>query len=446
MKYILSCIVLLLGGSLMAQSFPAIDSNYLPEVKSVVLHPINVVTSYPIVDLNRNRLKLAFDDMSGTYSEYTYSFYHCDKNWNYSTEIQEFDYRRGFVEEEIFNFSMSNGTDLPYTHYELELPNSNMGWLISGNYILVVYKMDGNKKIAFTRRFSVVDPILDISVDLQRTVNQALSRTHHELDFYAEFKDFAIRNPFKEVSAQIYQNGVWKQGYTNINPINVSLNKLSFNYQNQILFPALKEFRHFDIRNINFRTERVFEIYSRQDTVNVVLDTDRPRKTSYFTYYDINGKFVLQNMDGIRNYAKYDVEDEDMKAVLEEDEAIMNKRIELRSEYVNVHFSLNMPRIHNKDVYVVGGFNNWKLDDDSRMKYYEEDEVYFNKLLLKQGYYEYIYITKDRRTGKIDWTAIEGSRYETINEYLIYIFYRPFGTLYDQLIGMYTFESNTFSR
>jgi hypothetical protein len=320
-----------------------------------------------------------------------------------------------------------------------------MGWLISGNYILIVYKIDGDKEVAFTRRFSVVNPILDVRAEQQRTVNQSISRSHHEIDFYAEFEDFTIRNPYKEVSAQIYQNGVWKLGYTNISPINVLPNTLSFNYQNQITFPALKEFRYFDIRNINFRTERVFEIYSENDTVNVVLDTDRPRKTSYFTYFDINGKFVLQNMDGIRTYVEYDGENQEMENILEKDEEIMNKRLELMSEYVNVHFSLNMSRLPGKEVYIVGAFNNWKLNEESRMEYYQSDEVYFNKLLLKQGYYEYMYVVKDIVTGEIDWTAIEGSRFETVNDYLIYVYYRPFGTLYDQLVGMFTFESSQFN-
>ena len=112
MKYFLTCLSIVFGLSIYAQDFPAIDSIYLPEVKSVTLHPQNVVTGYPIVDLNRNRLKLTFDDLTGTFAEYSYSFYHCDRNWQYSKEIQEFDFRRGFVEEEIFDFSMSNGTAL----------------------------------------------------------------------------------------------------------------------------------------------------------------------------------------------------------------------------------------------------------------------------------------------------------------------------------------------
>ncbi len=446
MKFLAICLIFIFTFPLQAQEFETIDSIYLPEVSSVTLHPQNVVTAYPIVDLNRNRLKLAFDDLTGVFAEYTYSFHHCNRNWELSREIQDFDFRRGFVEEEIFNFSMSNGTDVPYTHFELELPNNNMGWLISGNYILVVYKIEGEKKIAFTRRFSVVDPKINISAELQRPIDQSLARSHHEIDFYAEFEDFTIRNPYKEVNAQIYQNGIWKLGYSNINPQTVTLNTLSFNYQNQIVFPALKEFRHFDIRNIEFRTERVFEIYKEKDTINVILDTDRPRKNTYFTYFDINGKFVLQNMDGIRSRIEYDGENEQMRKILEKDESIMNRRIELMSEYVNVHFSLNMEKLKTEDVYIIGAFNNWKMDDESKMSYDEKDGVYFNKLLLKQGYYEYIYVSKERRSGEINWTTIEGSRYETINEYLIYIFYRPFGTLYDQLIGMKTFESTAYNQ
>jgi hypothetical protein len=434
-------IFFLAGMSLQAQNFPAVDSIYLDEIKSLAIYPRNIITGYPIVDLNRNQLKIEFDDITGQFAQYTYSFFHCDKDWNYSTEIQDFDFRNGFVEEEIFDYFVSNGTDVPYHHYELVLPNNKMSWRLSGNYILVVYKDDGDKRIAFTRRIFVVDPILDINIRVQRPVNQSISRTHHEIDFFATYEDFTVRNPFKEVSAQIYQNGIWENGYREIPPINVSLNTISFDYQNQIVFPAWKEFRYFDVRNIQFRTERVFEIYRSLDTIHVVLKTDRPRGDNYFTYFDINGKFVLQNMDAASNYVDHSTEDENIAQVLAEDEMIMDQRIDLLSEYVNVHFSLNRQQFPDKEVFIVGAFNNWKLDDNSKMDYAPEDQVYYKELLLKQGYYEYMYVTKDIATGEISWTDIEGSRFETINDYLIFIYYRPFGTFYDQLIGMFTYES-----
>jgi hypothetical protein len=422
---------------------PAIDSTYRDEIASIAFHPTSVVTGYPIVDLGRGQFTLKFDDLDGEFNKYRYSFYHCNQYWEYSTQIREFDYRRGFVEEDIFDFELSLGTDVPYAHFTLKLPNRDNEFLISGNYLLVVYKyIDGERYPAFTRRFMVVDNRLDIRVDQVPPRRARFSRTHHELDIYAGFDDFSIRNPFKEVNAYVYQNGIWSRGYTQIAPQTVQRNEISFRYPTQIIFPAIKEFRYFDIRNLNFRTERVFNIYRKTDTIDVILETDRPRGDSYFTYFDINGRYVFQNMDGIRRVAISAAEEDEIGQILNDEENQMNRRIELMSQYANVHFTLDRDEIPGKDIYVVGAFNDYKLDEDSRLNYDEQEKIYFKTLLLKQGYFEYLYVTRDRITGEVDWTEIEGSRFETINDYLIFIYYRPFGTFYDQLIGMKTFQSD----
>jgi hypothetical protein len=146
-------------------------------------------------------------------------------------------------------------------------------------------------------------------------------------------------------------------------------------------------------------------------------------------------------MDGIRRVAITSAEEEEIGLILNEEEDQMNRRIELMSQYVNVHFSLDRAEIPGKDVYIVGGFNDYKLDENSLLRYDENENVYYKTLLMKQGYFEYLYVTRDRITGEVDWTEIEGSRFETINDYLVFIYYRPFGTFYDQLIGMTTFRS-----
>jgi len=432
-----------LGSPVEVPDLPAIDSVYLDEVRSIAFHPTNVVTGYPVVDLDRGQLTLKFDDLDGDFSKYRYSFYHCNQEWEYSTQIREFDYRRGFVEEDIFDFELSLGTDVSYAHFMLQLPNAENKFLISGNYVLFVYKyVNGERFPAFSRRFMVVDNQVDIRVEQIIPRRGSLSRTHHELNIYAGFDDFSLRNPFKEVTAYIFQNGIWSRGYTHIFPQSIQRNEISFRYPGQVVFPAIKEFRYFDIRNLNFRTERVFDIYRATDTIDVILQTDRPRGDSYFTYFDINGRYVYQNMDGIRRVAITSAEEEEMSMILNNEENQMNRRIELMSQYVNVHFSLNRAEIPGKDVYVVGGFNDYKLDENSLLKYDEKEKIYFKKLLLKQGYFEYLYVTRDRLTGEVDWTEIEGSRFETINDYLVYVYYRPFGTFYDQLIGMKTFRAD----
>jgi hypothetical protein len=61
--------------------------------------------------------------------------------------------------------------------------------------------------------------------------------------------------------------------------------------------------------------------------------------------------------------------------------------------------------------------------------------VYETNAFLKQGYYNYSYVLKDRgNAGKI--TALEGNYWETENSYTILIYYKSFTDRSDQLIGV----------
>ena len=59
---------------------------------------------------------------------------------------------------------------------------------------------------------------------------------------------------------------------------------------------------------------------------------------------------------------------------------------------------------------------------------------YFNSLFLKQGVYDYTYVWVDK-TGKPDINALEGSYFETENDYQILVYYRPSGSRWEELVG-----------
>jgi hypothetical protein len=111
-----------------------------------------------------------------------------------------------------------------------------------------------------------------------------------------------------------------------------------------------------------------------------------------------------------------------------------NRHIE--SDYVYVHFNLNLPLAYpGTQIYVAGGFNDWRHDKSSRMISYGQNGIYTLTLLLKQGLYDYCYMQKDEETGIISETGIEGSFYETENNYAIFIYFHDHFKRYDRLIG-----------
>lgn len=73
------------------------------------------------------------------------------------------------------------------------------------------------------------------------------------------------------------------------------------------------------------------------------------------------------------------------------------------------------------------------------MDFNEETGVYEKTLFLKQGFYNYSYITlPDKKQPGTTFTFdnTEGNYWGTENEYTVLVYYRPFGARADELIGM----------
>lgn len=63
---------------------------------------------------------------------------------------------------------------------------------------------------------------------------------------------------------------------------------------------------------------------------------------------------------------------------------------------------------------------------------------------LKQGFYNYKYVIK-KEDQTLDLNAIGGNFHFTENNYLILVYYRNFGDLYDSIIGIGNANSRTIS-
>jgi len=71
------------------------------------------------------------------------------------------------------------------------------------------------------------------------------------------------------------------------------------------------------------------------------------------------------------------------------------------------------------------------------MQYDYIEKAYKASPYLKQGYYNYQYIFLPDGEKEGDALTIEGSHFETQNNYYIFVYHRPQGTVYDQLICLY---------
>ena len=129
---------------------------------------------------------------------------------------------------------------------------------------------------------------------------------------------------------------------------------------------------------------------------------------AYVATNDLNGQFVIDNYE--------------------------TNRGETESDYVRVSFFLKSDSLDNKKVYVNGAFNNWLLDEKNLMHYVPENQAYEVYVQLKQGIYNYNYLTVDSKGNRSE-SDFENTHSQTENAYEIFVYHRPIGSRADALVG-----------
>lgn len=404
---------------------PYIDTVYVDYLKSVKLWSDNV---YPIVPLDEGVLYFTFDDMDGDVRDYYYSIVHCDKDWEPSN-LNEQEYLDGFPDERIETFQFSYKTEQSYTNYSLTLPNDRMSWRLSGNYLLKIHEDTADGKIlVITRRFVVYENILLIAPTMQRPSIVSKLHSHQELDFTVkEGKNLKVFNPMLELKATVLQNGRWDNAVFNVPPKFERNESLVFDHQDMVIFEAGNEFRSLDLRNLRLASFNIADIRLTDKTFYVDLRVDKPQSgRAHISALDLNGNFFIRNNEQPDN--------------------------NISANYAEVLFKLETPyRYLDKDIYLFGGFTDWQLKPEYKLVYNEALNLYVGKATLKQGFYDYAYVTLQRPSNtKKSKTAplpnfedLEGNRQETINTYTILIYYTPLGTRHHRVVGFLSFSSNS---
>ncbi|HET8962995.1 MAG TPA: DUF5103 domain-containing protein [Chitinophagales bacterium] len=384
---------------------------YKKEIKTIQLRDPNFELSKPAIGLNSGEvLELSFDDLSYELQNYSYTFIHCNANWEPSS-LMSSEFIDGFADNSINNYRYSANTLQKYIHYSTTFPTNSTRFTKSGNYILKVYQNSDPDDLVLTRRFMIYDNKVNITGNISAASIIADRNYSQEIDFTINHVGYEINNPYGDLKIFILQNDHWNGAKSDLKPVYVKDQELVFDYDQENVFPGGNEFRNFDIKSIRYHSEHIAAV--RTDTLvnHVYLFADEKRAfKQYSSQQDINGNFVIKTDEGSNN--------------------------ETDADYCFVSFFLkNDGNLPEGDLYVFGAFNGWQCTPENRMKFNPERMGYEGLLQLKQGYYNYEYVFMNDKQ-KADETVIEGSHAVTENDYTILVYHRFPGTFYDQLIAV----------
>lgn len=368
-------------------------------------HPI------PLIKLGgTDRLTLSFDELSTDNDYYQYTLIHCDAYWRPSN-LKPLEYLSGNNFEYINDFSYSQNTYQKYVHYSVNVPGTEMKPKYSGNYLLKVYRNFDEKDIIITRKLFILDAKAGFEVDIHPATLAGKRFSSQEIDMKIKVEDYQVVNPYQDLKLVISQNNRWDNAIGGIPPQFIVGNEYTYNYEKENVFDGINEFRFCDFRSLRFFSQNVQRKHF-DSLYHLELKTEEKRGSKrYYQYIDFNGKQVIANKDG-QNDGSTD------------------------GDYVWVYFSMeSTAQLRTGDVYVYGALSDWRAQDKFKMTYNDTTKKYELKVLLKQGYYSYLFATKNSTTGVMETIETEGNYMETENDYYIYYYCRNQLLDYDELIG-----------
>jgi hypothetical protein len=386
---------------------------YRDNIRTVLLYKLGFELSPPIIQLNTaEKLVFTFDDLDGGYKQYKYTLIHCDADWNKS-QLQQMEYLDGFNEDYIQDYKSSFNTTVPYVNYMLVFPTDYLKIRKSGNYILKVYlDNDKDENVVITKRFMVYDPKITIEGHVGNSIDLSLRDTHQQLNFKVITGGYELTDAYSNLHVVVMQNGRWDNIVKNIQPRSIVGSVYDFTLLDRLAFPAGNEFRYFDMKTLKYNTDRMQSLQYTENGYQVYLMQDMPRTSgNYYSEEDINGRKLISANDTRDSYTEGD--------------------------YAWVYFSLSYKAPSPEgNIYVFGALSDWQFNPSNLMVYNFNKKAYECKMLLKQGYYNYVYAFLPNRSQVGDLTFLEGSFWQTENEYTIYVYHRQQGDSFDQLVGV----------
>lgn len=376
-------------------------------IKTIQLRPIYNTKQFTAIVKLGEVLTLSFDDLEADNKEYQYKVIHMTHDWKPSN-LTSNQYIDGFDENQIINMINSFNTLQPYTHYTVNIPNENTTITKSGNYLITI--LDENYEPVFSRRCVFYEDITTVGVAVFRSRETKSNNEKQTVQFLVNHQNLHINNANQEINIALFQNHNWNTVRYNIQPNFIKPQQLVYNHTMTTNFWAGNEFLNFDSKHLRSTSLNISKT-ERKDIYHSYLYTDQERVDKIYTYNpDINGQFVVRTLEA--NDSNYE------------------------ADYSMVHFSLATDKIYqNKEIFIYGAFNNYQLSDENKMKYDVVSQVYQAQIKLKQGFYNYSYATVDKK-NKINLNEVDGSFYQTENEYTVIVYYKPFGEVYDRVIGV----------
>jgi hypothetical protein len=350
-------------------------------------------------------LQIGFDELSHNYHRLVYHLDHCENDWTVSDGLFESDWLEGFNDNPIDDYQNSINTTVPYTHYDLQLPNDRCRLKMSGNYRLTISDEDEGNEEVMVVEFYVVEPLMDVALYASTNTDIDHNQQHQQVSMSVSYNDLRITNTDEQIYTVVMQNWREDNARRNVRPDMQTMRGLEWSHNKQLIFPAGNEYHKFEVLDVSHPTMGIEHIewdghyYQAYPFVSTV-------RRNYLTDVDADGAFCIRNSD--RREDAY------------------------TCDYVWVNYQLQAP--YQGNLYIAG---HWTINEprETYQMQHDGNQGYYARILQKQGYYSYQYLCADGSQP-----PSEGNFFQTENKYQTLIYYKGVGERTWRLVGYRAIE------
>lgn len=359
-----------------------------------------------------DRISISFDQLSDDREFFRYSLVHCNASWQPSGLVDS-EFLDGFNEGTVDNYEYSQGTTVHYVHYQMTIPNEQVSPKLSGNYLLKIYPESDPDNTLLQVRFMLSEGSAFTTVSAASQTDIDYNKNHQQLSVIVDTEGADVDDPFNDLIIVAGQNGRLDSERILRQPLRIQGKKAIYEHQMPLIFEAGNEYRRFETVSTRYPGMGVEDIEYYDPYYHFTLIPDESRDEESYVYDETqNGRYFVR---------EYNSSSSDTEA-----------------DYVVVHFTLDYPEEPGTMIFLDGDFTQRRFDDNSRVFYNYASGRYERAMLLKQGSYNYQYLIVPPGAKRGYTKAIEGDKYQTINEYTVRVYHRRRGERYDRLIGTAT--------
>lgn len=369
-----------------------------------------------------NTLHISFDEMSHEVRMYSYSVQAVEVRGDrleVNAGMLSSEYLKGFTTKDITDYEHSMNTSREYTHYWFDFPNEDMQLTKSGAYLLTIYE-DGNpdNKVAEVI-FYVVEPMVKVDARIRANTDIEFNGRYQQIDVDVDLQQSGISYQPSELRIVVTQNNRMDNAVYLSQPTFIEPNRLRYINNKSLIFEGGNEYHHFDAFSCFYAGHGIDRVFHENGDYHVLLFPNEVTEGQYIHEFDSNGRYVVN--------------------------AERTNDADTEAEYMWVHWTLPVDKPWLDGSLYVGGelFNN-EMGMRNRMQYDAEAKCYWLTALVKQGGYDYQYWFVPKTGERLDVRGdrntttqrVDGSYWQTENEYTIYVWWRPFGSRSERLVGV----------